>query len=204
MNKYIAKVVREIEYKVEVEAIDADNARIKACEDYETKGELISDWIHPVFVEEKESEPKEPKRKKINWSHYEVGNWEYSLDDFLKEGETPLECIVRTRKDVSAAFNALAKCVKEKEELQAQLNQQPQKPKCKTHPDAPHGFCRDASHSEDRYVCECEFWEEPKEPKYLYIHRYRDGKGINIAEENLEDSDIWKYIGKIKLEEDDK
>jgi hypothetical protein len=33
---------------------------------------------------------------------------------------------------------------------------------CKTHPDAPHGFVRSASHSEDRYVCECEFWEEPK------------------------------------------
>lgn len=33
---------------------------------------------------------------------------------------------------------------------------------CKTHPDAPHGFVRDASLSEDRYVCECEFWEEPK------------------------------------------
>jgi hypothetical protein len=32
---------------------------------------------------------------------------------------------------------------------------------CKTHPDAPHGFVRGASHSEDRYVCECEFWEEP-------------------------------------------
>lgn len=33
---------------------------------------------------------------------------------------------------------------------------------CKTHPDAPHGFCRDASHTLDRYVCECEFWEPPK------------------------------------------
>ena len=33
---------------------------------------------------------------------------------------------------------------------------------CKTHPDATHGFVRGASHSEDRYVCECEFWEEPK------------------------------------------
>ena len=33
---------------------------------------------------------------------------------------------------------------------------------CKTHPDAPHGFVRGASHSEDTYVCECEFWEEPK------------------------------------------
>lgn len=33
--------------------------------------------------------------------------------------------------------------------------------RCKTHPDAPHGFVRNASHNEDRYVCECEFWEHP-------------------------------------------
>ncbi len=32
--------------------------------------------------------------------------------------------------------------------------------KCKTHPDAPHGFARNASHNEGRYVCECEHWEE--------------------------------------------
>jgi hypothetical protein len=32
---------------------------------------------------------------------------------------------------------------------------------CKTHPDAPHGFMRDASHSAGEYVCECAFWEEP-------------------------------------------
>ena len=31
---------------------------------------------------------------------------------------------------------------------------------CKTHPDAPHGFNRNASHSLGRYVCDCEFWEE--------------------------------------------
>ena len=30
---------------------------------------------------------------------------------------------------------------------------------CKTHPDAPHGFDRNASHSLDRYVCRCEHWE---------------------------------------------
>ena len=34
--------------------------------------------------------------------------------------------------------------------------------KCKTHPDSPHGFLRNASHNEGRYVCECEHWEEPK------------------------------------------
>jgi hypothetical protein len=31
---------------------------------------------------------------------------------------------------------------------------------CKTHPDAPHGFLRNASHNEGRYVCECELWED--------------------------------------------
>lgn len=30
---------------------------------------------------------------------------------------------------------------------------------CKEHPDAPHGFNRNASHNEGRYVCECEHWE---------------------------------------------
>lgn len=32
---------------------------------------------------------------------------------------------------------------------------------CKTHPDAPHSFNRNASLSEDRYVCDCEYWEPP-------------------------------------------
>jgi len=34
--------------------------------------------------------------------------------------------------------------------------------KCNPHPDAPHGFLRNASHNAGRYVCECEFWEPPK------------------------------------------
>jgi hypothetical protein len=38
--------------------------------------------------------------------------------------------------------------------------------KCKDHPDAPHGFMRDASHSAGRYVCECEFWK----PQGVKIH----------------------------------
>jgi hypothetical protein len=40
---------------------------------------------------------------------------------------------------------------------------QPEEVPCKDHPDAPHGFDRNASHSEDRYVCECESWDEPSE-----------------------------------------
>ena len=34
-----------------------------------------------------------------------------------------------------------------------------QAPDCSTHPDAPHGFNRNASHSLDRYVCDCEGWK---------------------------------------------
>ena len=30
---------------------------------------------------------------------------------------------------------------------------------CKTHPDAPHGFLRNESLTQNRYVCECEYWE---------------------------------------------
>jgi len=35
---------------------------------------------------------------------------------------------------------------------------------CNPHPDAPHGFARNASHAENRYVCECEGWMPPVRP----------------------------------------
>jgi hypothetical protein len=38
-------------------------------------------------------------------------------------------------------------------------------PPCKTHPNAPHGFDRNASHNADRYVCECEGWEPYEEKR---------------------------------------
>lgn len=37
--------------------------------------------------------------------------------------------------------------------------------KCSSHPDAPHGFCRGASHTANRYVCECEWWTPPPQPQ---------------------------------------
>lgn len=37
------------------------------------------------------------------------------------------------------------------------------KPVCSDHPDAPHGFNRNASHSAHRYVCDCEGWEPDDE-----------------------------------------
>lgn len=36
-------------------------------------------------------------------------------------------------------------------------------PPCKPHPEAPHGYNRDMSHTLGRYVCDCEFWEAPDE-----------------------------------------
>ena len=58
--------------------------------------------------------------------------------------------------------------------------QEQDEPKCKTHPDAPHGFVRNASHSEDRYVCECESWEPPEqdEPSATLIEHYAFTDGI--------------------------
>jgi len=47
---------------------------------------------------------------------------------------------------------------------------------CKTHPDAPHGFDRNASHGEDRYVCECESWEPPEQTKPMGVSCPRCGK----------------------------
>ena len=32
-------------------------------------------------------------------------------------------------------------------------------PQCNPHPNAPHGFLRNASHTEGRYVCACEYWQ---------------------------------------------
>lgn len=72
-------------------------------------------------------------------------------EEYLKEDETPAECIARNRKDASTSLEMLAKCMREKKALE--------QPDCNSHPKAPHGFNRDASHSADRYVCDCEGWD---------------------------------------------
>jgi hypothetical protein len=36
-------------------------------------------------------------------------------------------------------------------------------PCCSEHPKAPHGFNRNASHTEGRYVCDCEGWTPEEE-----------------------------------------
>ena len=64
------------------------------------------------------------------------------------------------------------------------LKQPAQEPECSNHPDAPHGFCRNASHSADRYVCECEGWEaeqpaqEPVSDHEQFMNEARKAFGI--------------------------
>jgi hypothetical protein len=51
---------------------------------------------------------------------------------------------------------------------------------CNQHPDAPHGFSRNASHAAGRYVCECEGWMPEKQ----------------VEQEPMSEDDIralWKY-----------
>jgi len=38
------------------------------------------------------------------------------------------------------------------------MNTKDQAIACSTHPDAPHGFNRNSSHTAGRYVCDCEGW----------------------------------------------
>lgn len=57
-----------------------------------------------------------------------------------------------------------------------------EQPQCNPHPKAPHGFLRNASHTEDRYVCECEYWD-PYEAGYQ--------AGMEAAMQQQKDDD-WK------------
>jgi len=58
---------------------------------------------------------------------------------------------------------------------------------CKDHPDAPHGFMRDASHSAGRYVCECEFWE----PQGVAA---TCGKGLHQAQDHTPEQKPVAYV----------
>ena len=55
---------------------------------------------------------------------------------------------------------------------------------CKTHPDAPHGFMRDASHSAGEYVCECAFWEEPidESKRMITVKEFFETFGYRVTE----------------------
>lgn len=54
-------------------------------------------------------------------------------------------------------------------------------PPCNPHPDAPHGFNRDRSHSLGRYVCECEGWESDLPPLPEPASTANGGMGTEIS-----------------------
>lgn len=58
---------------------------------------------------------------------------------------------------------------------------QDSEPSCNPHPDAPHGFNRSASLSEDRSVCDCEYWVAP-EPPQLIADDVSDDVSDEVAE----------------------
>ena len=85
------------------------------------------------------------------------------------------------------------------EMFESSKSQPAQEPKCSEHPDAPHGFCRDASHSAGRYVCECEGWEAEQQsqepvawgnPTYNYAVHHK----VAPSWQGLSDDDITKAV----------
>ena len=87
---------------------------------------------------------------------------------------------------VTEAIKALEEALKQKEN---NFN-------CKTHPDAPHGFVRNASHSEDRYVCECEFWEPPAQDEPIAWLEENSAKAMSDLEKQA-----WIQAGRDELVE---
>ena len=73
----------------------------------------------------------------------------------------------------------------------------PEDTKCKDHPDAPHGFDRNASLSEDRYVCECEYWEPPSiSNDELIAELERENNMLRARNERLEkEAAERKWVG---------
>lgn len=60
-------------------------------------------------------------------------------------------------------------------------------PACNQHPDAPHGFCRQASHGAGRYVCECEGWQPSDTQSEAYEALVRDAKRYRFFKSQHED-----------------
>ena len=82
------------------------------------------------------------------------------------------------------------------------LEQPAQEVKCNSHPDAPHGFMRDESHSQDRYVCECEYWtppaQEPAPPCQECENLKHDLEGYMEANKALINRE-WQYLSYVEV-----
>lgn len=105
-----------------------------------------------------------PKRLRIKASMIALGEriaWG-SDTALMEEAADAIEALSASVENHQLHMLGIAR---DRDQLRALLTAQPQasdKVPCKTHPDAPHGFCRNSSHTEGRYVCECEHWEEPQ------------------------------------------
>ena len=84
------------------------------------------------------------------------------------------ELIARLRLDYTASKLALSLMKQAADMLEADSE-----PKCSEHPDAPHGFSRNASHSVGRYVCECEAVE------HEHLNTYKHKPGPNAYDPHL-------------------
>jgi len=68
--------------------------------------------------------------------------------------------------------------------------------KCNPHPEAPHGFDRNGSHSAGRYVCDCEGWD-PYDAGYEVGYR----KGLSDIDE--EPISLCLELGRVSNELDE-
>jgi len=88
--------------------------RIKEESEYSEHGWKIDEIDENGFYHWKKIKPQPKEENELNY--------------YLRDNETPLECIKRNRKDLSILMKYLEKCVKQKEELQSQLKPQPKEP----------------------------------------------------------------------------
>lgn len=65
---------------------------------------------------------------------------------------------------------------------------------CKTHPCAPHGFLRNASHTEDRYVCECEYWQPERNCKAAELQRKIEDLKYEMEKNAYDWNDYTRYL----------
>lgn len=92
------------------------------------------------------------------WKHKGMwGDWDGVTDTLRAALAEPVEC------PHGVTDGNCKECYEQSTTPRKPLTEQ--EPQCNPHPKAPHGFLRNASHNEHRYVCECEGWE-PYEAGY--------------------------------------
>ena len=101
--------------------------------------------------------------------------------------ERYVEGLGNSMKDCKESFEREAERVKEL------LAAEPEA-ECSDHPDAPHGFDRNASHNSGRYVCTCEGWEPEAEPVGYAVKMVPRGLHfIGFVGEEETDEEIEEY-----------